>query len=107
MSAVRAGAGYIHTFAPAEQERLRTQAEFLEPHIFPTSDFSACREVLEVGCGVGAQDHLVAEEGEVSGIAAVDAALGHHPVHRDVPALRVNRIHARQFVGDTDHPRPF
>lgn len=53
------GTGYIHTFEPEEQERLRTQAEFLEPFIFPTIDFAGCREVLEVGCGVGAEMEII------------------------------------------------
>ena len=54
-----ADTGYIHTFAPAEQDRLVAQAEFLEPYIFPTMDFSACRDVLEVGCGVGAEMEIL------------------------------------------------
>ena len=48
-------AGYIHTFSAAEQARLAAQAEFLEPYVFPTIDFSCCERVLEVGCGVGAE----------------------------------------------------
>ncbi len=47
--------GYIHTFSPEEQARLVAQATFLEPYIFPTIDFSGCANVLEVGCGVGAE----------------------------------------------------
>ena len=72
MSAARAGAGYIHTFAPAEQERLRTQAEFLEPHIFPTIDFSACREVLEIGCGVGAEMEILLRRFPEARVTGVD-----------------------------------
>ncbi len=66
------GAGYIHTFDPAEQERLRTQAEFLEPHIFPTIDFSACREVLEVGCGVGAEMEILLRRFPQARVTGVD-----------------------------------
>lgn len=47
--------GYIHTFSAEEQARLVAQAQFLEPYIFPTIDFSGCGRVLEVGCGVGAE----------------------------------------------------
>lgn len=47
--------GYIHTFSAEEQARLVAQAEFLEPYIFPTIDFSDCARVLEIGCGVGAE----------------------------------------------------
>ncbi len=31
------------------------QGVFLEPYVFPSIDYSGCRNVLEVGCGVGAQ----------------------------------------------------
>lgn len=47
-------AGYIHTFTPAEQQRLIWQAELLEPIFNPHITFEHGR-VLEVGCGVGAQ----------------------------------------------------
>src|SRR5882672_554879 len=36
-------------------------------------------------------------------IAAVDAALGHYPVHGDVPALRLDTVHPGQFVANADH----
>lgn len=49
------GAGYIHTFTPVEQQRLLDQALFLEPWIHPGVDFTGCGDVLEVGCGVGAE----------------------------------------------------
>lgn len=47
--------GYIHSFTKAEQERLVRQGVFLEPYVFPFIDYSGCRQILEVGCGVGAQ----------------------------------------------------
>ena len=47
--------GYIHTFSAAEQARLVAQAAFLEPYIFPSINFTGCAQVLEVGCGVGAE----------------------------------------------------
>lgn len=47
--------GYIHTFSAQEQARLLAQADFLEPYIFPTIDFSNRSRVLEIGCGVGAE----------------------------------------------------
>jgi len=46
---------YIHTFTPAEQQRLIDQALFLEPYHHVGLDFKGCKTVLEVGCGVGAQ----------------------------------------------------
>jgi ubiquinone/menaquinone biosynthesis C-methylase UbiE len=47
--------GYIHTFTPKEQHRLIHQAEYLIPWIHSRVDLSGCNNVLEVGCGVGAQ----------------------------------------------------
>jgi len=46
---------YIHSYAPAEQERLIRQGRFLAPWVHAGVDFSASASVLEVGCGVGAQ----------------------------------------------------
>lgn len=51
---------YIHTFSAAEQDRLIAQAEFLEPYHHTGLDFSSCRRVLEIGCGVGAQMKILA-----------------------------------------------
>ena len=67
-----ADAGYIHTFAPAEQDRLVAQAEFLEPYFFPTMDFSACRDVLEVGCGVGAEMEILLRRFPALRVTGVD-----------------------------------
>lgn len=52
--------GYIHTFSKKEQDRLLNQALFLEPYLYPGIEFSACRRILEIGCGVGAQIALLA-----------------------------------------------
>lgn len=46
---------YIHSYEAAEQDRLVRQGEFLAPWVQPGVDFSGCRSVLELGCGVGAQ----------------------------------------------------
>lgn len=53
--------GYIHTFTPEEQQRLIHQAEHLIPWIHRRIDYSGCRHVLEVGCGVGAQLRILAK----------------------------------------------
>lgn len=50
---------YIHTFSPGEQARLVRQGEFLAPWVQPGVDFTGCRRVLELGCGVGAQMRLL------------------------------------------------
>jgi ubiquinone/menaquinone biosynthesis C-methylase UbiE len=50
---------YVHGFSTVEQDRLLTQAKFLEPLVFSQVDFSTNRHVLEIGCGVGAQTRLL------------------------------------------------
>lgn len=46
---------YLHGFNSEEQQRLIDQAGFLAPLIYPTVDFSGCKNLLEIGSGVGAQ----------------------------------------------------
>ncbi|HLW56408.1 MAG TPA: class I SAM-dependent methyltransferase [Bacteriovoracaceae bacterium] len=50
---------YLHGFSETEQQRLRTQAEFAEYSIFQNIDFSQARNIIEVGCGVGAQTEIL------------------------------------------------
>lgn len=72
-------AGYIHSFSKAEQERLVRQGVFLEPYVFPSIDYSGCRNVLEIGCGVGAQIAVLLRrwpELSVTGVDRADVQLG-------------------------------
>ncbi len=46
---------YLHGFNNAEQQRLIDQAGFLAPLIYPSVDFSGCKNLIEIGSGVGAQ----------------------------------------------------
>ena len=50
---------YLHGFSPKEQARLRAQAKFGEHMIYRDVNFSACKKILEVGCGVGAQSEII------------------------------------------------
>ncbi len=52
---VQAMTDYIHGFSEAEQQRLVRQAEVLAPNVFSAFDLSPHAEVLELGCGVGAE----------------------------------------------------
>ena len=52
---------YIHGFSRDEQFRLVEQARVLAPNVFRDVDFSRAREVLEIGCGVGAQLKIMCE----------------------------------------------
>lgn len=51
--------GYLHGFTAKERQRLHEQARVLEPWIYDRLPFSRCRELLEVGSGVGAQTSIL------------------------------------------------
>lgn len=50
---------YLHGFSEKEQNRLRYQAHFNEQRIYKNIDFSRTENLLEVGCGVGAQSEIL------------------------------------------------
>lgn len=50
---------YLHGFSEKEQERLRTQASFAEWKVYQDVNFSDRKNILEVGCGVGAQTEIL------------------------------------------------
>lgn len=50
---------YLHGFSHDEQERLRQQARYSEQSIYQNVDFSEAKQVLEIGCGVGAQSEIL------------------------------------------------
>jgi predicted O-methyltransferase YrrM len=54
-------ADYVHGFDPKEQHRLMVQAEFLAPMVYKEVDFGGCKNLLEVGSGVGAQTRMLLE----------------------------------------------
>lgn len=51
--------GYVHGFTPAEQDRLYRQARFAEHRVHDRLPFWRSRNLLEVGCGVGAQTEIL------------------------------------------------
>lgn len=67
-------ANYVHGFDPEEQLRLKEQAEFLAPMVYKEVDFSGCRQLLEVGSGVGAQTRTLLERFPDLQITCVDAS---------------------------------
>lgn len=50
---------YLHGFSQKEQNRLRQQAAFAEFTVYQDVDFSSVKNLLEVGCGVGAQSEIL------------------------------------------------
>lgn len=50
---------YLHGFTQDEQDRLRSQARFGEHTVYQNVNLSEVRNLLEVGCGVGAQSEII------------------------------------------------
>lgn len=93
---------YIHSFTPEEQARLIRQGRFLAPWVQPGVDFSACRTVLEAGCGVGAQLHVLLDRFPDAHFTGIDLS----PVQLDqarrllaepIAANRVDLIEASAY----------
>ncbi|MCA9549398.1 MAG: methyltransferase domain-containing protein [Myxococcales bacterium] len=55
----RRAQGYVHGFTPHEQDRLYHQARFMEHRVHAGLPFQRARNLLEVGCGVGAQTEIL------------------------------------------------
>jgi len=51
--------GYLHGFTEAEQKRLYHQARFVEHRVHDRLPFRRSKQLLEVGCGVGAQTEIL------------------------------------------------
>lgn len=63
---------YLHGFDRKEQDRLLHQARFLEPFVYAGIDLEFQKELLEVGCGVGAQTEILARRFPELKITGVD-----------------------------------
>lgn len=50
---------YLHGFSEDEQQRLRKQAQFGEFTVYQNINLSGVKDLLEVGCGVGAQSEII------------------------------------------------
>ncbi len=50
---------YVHGFSKVEQDRLRRQARFGEFTVYESMNLSGVKDLLEVGCGVGAQSEIL------------------------------------------------
>lgn len=65
---------YLHGFTKKEQDRLYFQSQFLKEQVFRYVDFHGCKNILEIGCGVGAQTEILLEKFPHAEITAVDAS---------------------------------
>ncbi len=91
-------AGYLHGFSDQEQRRLYEQARFLEPSVFAGVDFSVASQILEVGCGVGAQTDILLRrfpQLKVTGVDASDKQIETARSHLQ-PAIDAGRVQLLQ-----------
>lgn len=65
---------YLHGFTKEEQDRLIRQARFLAPSIYQNVHFENVHDLIEVGCGVGAQTEILLEKFPNLHIRGVDAS---------------------------------
>ena len=71
--------GYLHGFTAEEQERLYRQARVVEHRVHDRLPYRRCKNLLEVGCGVGAQTEVLLRhfpELHVTGLDRSETNLG-------------------------------
>jgi ubiquinone/menaquinone biosynthesis C-methylase UbiE len=66
--------GYLHGFSKGEQGRLYQQAKFLENKVYERIDLRSQTNLLEIGCGVGAQTEILLKRFPNLTITGVDAS---------------------------------
>lgn len=64
--------GYLHGYTATEQDRLYHQAAFLADAVHDRLPFRRCRQLLEVGCGVGAQTEILLRRFPTLHVTGVD-----------------------------------
>ena len=65
---------YIHGYDALEQNRLVEQALRLEKYIYPGIDMSEVSELVELGCGVGAQTEILLRKFPHIRVTAIDVS---------------------------------
>jgi len=66
--------GYVHGFTREEQDRLYGQARFLEHRVHEGLPLRRVRNLLEVGCGVGAQTDILLRRHPELHVTGLDAS---------------------------------
>jgi SAM-dependent methyltransferase len=66
--------GYLHGYTDEERARLRIQARVLSPWVHQRLPYAGCRNLLEVGCGTGAQLELLLDTFPDLRVTGVDRA---------------------------------
>ncbi len=66
--------GYLHGYSDEERARLRVQARVLSPWVHRHLPYRDCRNLLEVGCGTGAQLELLLDAYPLLHVTGIDRA---------------------------------
>jgi SAM-dependent methyltransferase len=96
--------GYLHGYTAHEQERLYHQAAFLADAVHDRLPFRRCRNVLEVGCGVGAQTEILLRHFPLLHVTGVDRSahnLQRAGAHLEQCAVGKGRFTAQQAAAET------
>jgi len=100
VSARPPASGYLHGFTPEEQDRLRRQARFLSYKVHDQLPYRRCRQLLEVGCGVGAQTEILLRhfpDLHVTGIDASEANLASAAMHLETLGWAAGRYELQRM----------
>lgn len=69
--------GYIHGFSRREQARLIEQSQVLAPKVFAGLDLSEVVDLLEIGCGVGAELRILGQRWPALRLTGLDRSRTH------------------------------
>ncbi|MFY9341397.1 MAG: methyltransferase domain-containing protein [Planctomycetota bacterium] len=95
---------YLHGYTQHEQDRLYHQAAFLADAVHDRLPFRRCRNVLEVGCGVGAQTEILLRHFPLLHVTGVDrsaANLAAACAHLERCAIGKHRFTAQEAPAET------
>jgi SAM-dependent methyltransferase len=96
--------GYLHGYTVHEQDRLYHQAAFLADAVHDRLPFRRCRQLLEIGCGVGAQTEILLRHFPELRITGVDRSthnLARACAHLERAAVGKGRFTAQQAAAET------
>ncbi len=95
---------YLHGYTTHEQDRLYHQAAFLADAVHDRLPFRRCRNVLEVGCGVGAQTEILLRHFPKLAVTGVDRSadnLRRAIAHLEQGAIGRGRFIAQEAAAET------
>jgi len=94
--------GYVHGYSARESERLADQAQTLTDLLHHDTHYSAGSQVLEAGCGIGAQTMILAKNSPDALITSID--ISEDSLKRAQERIRKERITNVTFhQGDIYH----